>query len=387
MVKKIFLLLAIFLLIFFVPVIAQTETDLQNQINEYTQKLNELSKSKNTLSNQIKIIDTQIAQTQLKIKQTSNTIGVLKKDIANLGVKIGELDISLNELSAIYIHEINQNYKLPKRIPLLSLITSGSFNNFFENYKYLSIIQKNSQENLLNLETTRTNLDLQKQAKAEKQKELEAMEKKLATEQKSLATQKASKNDLLQITKNDEKIYQQRLADAERQLASLRTFSSNAGGSSCIAPNQPTGSDGNFYSQRDGLWCSQIINSSSDRSDTIGRIGCAISSYAIILAKKDQRISPSAIAADSSNFDTISKVLINKLRNNYQKYSSSTVDSELNAGHYVIAELSAFGGTHFVVIIGGSNGNYKIHDPWYGPDQNLNDNYSTSRIISIRIMW
>jgi len=221
MVKKIFLFLSFFLLFFCTPIKAETPEELNKQIEEYTKKLFDLAKSKNTLSNQIKIFDTQIAQTQLKIKQTSNTIEILKKDIADLGVKIGDLDVSLNELSAIYIHEINQNYKLPKRIPLLSLITSGSFNNFFENYKYLSIIQKNSQENLLNLETTRTNLDLQKQAKAEKQKELETMEKQLATQQKSLATQKSSKVGLLEVTRNDEARYQKLKAAAEEELSSL----------------------------------------------------------------------------------------------------------------------------------------------------------------------
>jgi len=221
MVKKIFFILFFVFLTFLLPAEAQSPDELSKQIEEYTQKLNELAKSKNTLSNQIKIFDTQIAQTQLKIKQTSNTIDILKKDIADLGVKIGDLDVSLNQLSAIYIHEINQNYKLPKRIPLLSLISSGSFNNFFENYKYLSVIQKNSQENLLNLETTRTNLDLQKQAKAEKQKELETMEKQLAAEQKNLATQKSSKVGLLEITRNDEARYQKLKAAAEEELSSL----------------------------------------------------------------------------------------------------------------------------------------------------------------------
>ena len=221
MVKKIFLILFLFSLIFISPIKAQTPDELSQQIEEYTKKLYELAKSKDTLNNQIKILDIQIAQTQLKIKQTTTTIGTLKKDIADLSVKIGDLDISLNELSAIYIHEINQNYKLQKRIPLYTFITSGSFNNYFENYKYLSIIQKNSQDNLIKMETARTNLDLQKQDKAQKQKELETMEKQLATQQKNLANQKSSKVGLLTITKNNEARYQKLKAAAEEELSSL----------------------------------------------------------------------------------------------------------------------------------------------------------------------
>ncbi|MFA6007156.1 MAG: hypothetical protein WC784_00735 [Candidatus Shapirobacteria bacterium] len=43
-------------------------------------------------------------------------------------------------------------------------------------------------------------------------------------------------------------------------------------------------------------------------------------------------------------------------------------------------------GMHFVVIINGSNGNYKIHDPWFGADQDLNSRYSTGSIMSLRLI-
>jgi hypothetical protein len=69
-------------------------------------------------------------------------------------------------------------------------------------------------------------------------------------------------------------------------------------------------------------------------------------------------------------------------------YSSSTVDKEINAGRYVIAQvrMSTVVGMHFIVIISGSNGNYKIHDPWFGPDQNFSDRYSTGLIMSLRLI-
>jgi len=221
MFKKILLFIFIFCLIFPLGVKAQTPDELSKQIEEYTVKLYELAKSKDTLNTQIKILDTQVAQTQLKIKQTTASVESLKKEIADLSVKIGGLDVSLNELSAIYIREINQNYKLQKRIPFYTIFTSGNFNNFFENYKYLSMIQKDSQETLVNMETTRTNLDIQKQAKAQKQSELEAMEKQLAVQQASLASQKTSKVGLLQVTKNDELRYQKLKQAAEEELSSL----------------------------------------------------------------------------------------------------------------------------------------------------------------------
>lgn len=222
MVKKFLILSLLFSLFLNTGIVwAQSQEELSKQITEYTQKLYELAKSKDTLNNQIKILDLQVAQTQLKIKQTIATIDTLKKDIVDLSTKIGTLDLSLNDLSAIYIQEVSQNYKLQKRNPFIAILTSASLNDYFESYKYLSIIQKNNQETLINMETTRTNLDLQKQEKAKKQKELEAMEKELAVQQKNLATQKASKVGLLAITKNDELRYQKLKAAAEEELSSL----------------------------------------------------------------------------------------------------------------------------------------------------------------------
>ena len=221
MVKKIFLITILLLSVFSRKTLAQNSDELSKQILEYTQKLYELAKSKDTLNNQIKIIDTQIAQTQLKIKQTTATVESLKKDISDLTTKISGLDLSLNDLSAIYLREIKQNYKLQKRIPLYTFISSGNFNIFFENYKYLSMVQKNSQDTLVSMETTRTNLDIQKQEKAQKQKELEAMEKELASQQTNLASQKNSKVGLLEITKSDESRYQKLKSAAEEELSSL----------------------------------------------------------------------------------------------------------------------------------------------------------------------
>lgn len=200
---------------------AETQEELNNQILEYTKKLYELAKEKDTLKNQIKIFDVQVAQKQLEIKQTVATVEALKKDISNLSGKIGDLEVSLNELSGIYIQEINQNYKLPKRIPIITFFTAGNFNNFFKNYKYISIIQKNNHDSLINMETNRTTLDNQKQEKAQKQAELEIKEKELAAQQASLAAQKKSKLDLLAVTKNDEARYQKLKQAAEEELSSL----------------------------------------------------------------------------------------------------------------------------------------------------------------------
>lgn len=392
MVKKIVFLLFFVLFCFSLSSVSRADEaeDLAKKIDEYTQKLGELGKSKNTLANQIKILDSQVQLTLLKINQTETSIKTLEKDINNLTVEITKLDSQLNQLSSLYVLQIIQNYKLQKKVPPFAFLISSSLNNFLEQYKYVSNVQKSSQNSLINMETIRSNYDAQKTAKAQKQTEMETLKKTLASQQINLNNQKISKNRLLETTKNDEKKYQQLLTEAQIQLSALKSFSSSAGGSTCLASSPGGGSDGNFYSQRDPRWCSQYIGLSKD---TIGEVGCFISSVSMVYKKLGSSITPSTYAADPSNFwSNTAYMVIPSPPSGYTykqvPYSPSTIDNELKSGRYVIAQMrmSNVAGMHFIVIISGSGGNYKIHDPWFGPDQNFSDHYSTGAVMSLRLI-
>lgn len=221
--KKFFITLSFILFSFNFSIItyALSSEELQVQINEYIQKLSELNKSKNTLSNQLKLLDSQYQLTLLKINQTEYSINALEKEILNLTIEIDKLEVQINKLSEIYINQTIQNYKLQKRIPSFAFIFSSTLNDYLKQHRYVSSLQTNSQNNLINMETVRTNYDNQKIAKQKKQDELESLKKTLASQKISLDKQKNEKNYLLEITKNDEKKYQQMKNDAEKELAAL----------------------------------------------------------------------------------------------------------------------------------------------------------------------
>jgi peptidoglycan hydrolase CwlO-like protein len=246
-----------FILIFFFsfPLTLRSEETVDNlnqRIIEYTQKLDELAKSKDTLSNQIKILNSQVELTTLKINQTENNIKLLETEIAALTIKINQLDISLNQLSSIYIQQVAQNYKLNKRYSNLTIFVTANFNQFLEQYRYISIIQKNSQNTLLDMETIRTNYDNQKEQKKLKQTELEELEQKLADQKINLAKQKTTKTNLLEITKNNETKYQQLKKAAEDELSSL--LKAQFVGKRAVKAGEPLGLMGNTgYSFGDHL--------------------------------------------------------------------------------------------------------------------------------------
>jgi peptidoglycan hydrolase CwlO-like protein len=198
----------------------ETSEECQSDINQAESKLKELASEKDTLSNQIKYLNSQVELTRLKITQTETSIKQLEGDIANLTLKIDKLDVYLNYLSHILIGQINESYKLNKRLPPLPFLTTN-FNQFLSNYKYLQVLQKNNHDTLIDMETARINFDLQKQEKNRKQTELTQMQKRLDDQKKNLLSQKSSKDHLLQITKNDEAKYQKLKKEAESELSAL----------------------------------------------------------------------------------------------------------------------------------------------------------------------
>ena len=388
--KIVFLLLTLSFFLFNPIVLYADETDdIQNKIIEYTQKLSELGTAKNTLANQIKILNSQYDLTLLKITQTENSIKSLEKEINGLTVEISNLNDQLNQLSSLYVIQIIQNYKLQKRVPPFAFLISSKLNDYLAQYKYVSNVQKSSQNSLINMETVRSNYDAQKIEKTKKQQEMETLQTTLATQKTTLNNQKNAKDQLLTTTKNDEKKYQQLLSAAQSQLAALKNFSSTYG-NSCLDSVPGGGSDGNFYSQRDPRWCNQFIGNSND---TLGEVGCYISSIAMTYKKLGSDISPSAYAANSSNFWSNTAYMLNPVPPSgytYKQvsYSASTLDNELKAGRYVIAQMKMNSGIgmHFIVIISGNSGSYKIHDPWFGADQNFSDRYYTGGIMSLRLI-
>lgn len=371
----IFLVLSLFLVN---PIIlyANEEEDLEK-------KLIELNNKKDTVSNQIKILNSQYELTLLKITQTENSIKNLEKEINDLSIKINNLDNQLDELSSIYVLQIIQNYKLQKNVPPFAFFFSDNLNNYLNQYKYVSNVQKASQNSLINMETVRSNYDAQKTQKAKKQQEMETLQQTLATQKKTLDGQKIAKNQLLKTTEEE-------YVKVQQQLAALRSFSTSAGGSSCLDSSPGVGNDGNFYSQRDPLWCKKYIGISKD---TVGEVGCYISSLSMVYKKIGSNITPLSYASNPSNFWGNTAYMTNPSPPSgytYKQvaYSSDIIDKELKDGRYVIAQMKMrnIAGMHFIVIISGSNGSYKIHDPWFGADLNFSDRYSTSGVISLRLI-
>ena len=228
MVKKIttvILFFVIFLSIFSLKYIYSAECDNKTgseKISCYEAKLQQLKQQKNTLSSQIQYMDTQIYLTGLQINQTEQQIISTGKEIDLLSSRIEGLDQSLDYLSKQLIERIVIGYK-KKPLSIFSLLLDNkNANDFLNQVKYLKTAQTNNQKLLYTVQETKTNAEEQKKLREEKKTELDKLTETLNYQKQSLDNQRGQKQKLLADTQNDEKIYQLRLADAQRELSQVR---------------------------------------------------------------------------------------------------------------------------------------------------------------------
>ena len=354
---------------------------LKDQMECWQDNISTAQTEANTLQSAIDILDGQIRVQSLKIQQTINEISKLEKELAELSQRIEGLSLSLNKLSGILIKRVREGYKQTRLQYKTNFFTADSFNDFISRYRYLNEAQQQTLEMMKRTEMQRITYNQQKELKEEKQDELDQKRYELQSQKNTLDSQKSSKNTLLAQTKNNESVYQQKLAEATAELNALRNYAASKGGGVVSAQNSP---DGWYFSQRDERWAYNTIGASNE---IIMEVGCLISSTAMMMKYKGADVNPITIANNNSYFFSTTAYMLRPWPTpsgyHYSYTSRSELDSKLDKGP-VIAKLSAGPyGTHFIVIKEKDGSDYIIHDPWEGYDKDFSDYYSVSQIIQI----
>lgn len=196
--------------------VAEAERKLA-EIREEQEKvkklLGETQQKKASLVTEIGYQDNRIRLTTLKIEETVEKIAGLRQQISELEVKIGRLEKVIKELQTAARTRITATYKsaVGGADPIFLIFSADSFGDFISRYKYLRALQRHDKKLLKQVESTRDNYDEQRELKAAKQTEAEQLEAQLETQKGQLGLQKREKERLLDVTRGEEKQYQEKL--------------------------------------------------------------------------------------------------------------------------------------------------------------------------------
>ncbi len=209
--------------LFYSPVLADRIDDLQKQINDLQARIASAQNQEKTLSTQIALINNEISLTTLKIAATEDKLSRLAGEITSVSSRILHLQDSLNYTSDILVNRIAKTYEHVRGDESLFLLASADFSDFLRRYEYLRLVQRHDRELLLQMALSKKNYSDQKVILEDKKKQAEALSAQLKAYQIQLDQQNKEKQTLLEVTKADEKKYQQLLSDAQRELEAVRT--------------------------------------------------------------------------------------------------------------------------------------------------------------------
>ena len=364
------------------------EDDLKACVNFFSQSRQSKTSQRLTLEEELNRLSKAILITSTNILVTTKEIDNLEKEITSLNSKIDQLDVSLDQLSEILAKRIAQTYKVGQ-IDFLSLfLSSNNFSEFISRFKYLKVVQLHDRSLMLQMETARTNFEDQKTLKEQKQTELETAKKKLESQKTLLAQQKATKDNLLAVTKNDEKRYQQLQTKAQAQLAAFKNFVTSQGGSTILSNQTVCDSWGCYYNQRDSLWGNMFLGGTNY---LMKDSGCFITSVAMLASHSGKDIKPNDIAqlpaAITSGGDLKWSFNVNGVNISISSASKSELDQKLSEGKPIIAGLYS-GPNHFIVIKEKRGNDYVMNDPFLenGSNRLLSEKYNVSDITSLRFV-
>ncbi len=198
-------------------------------IKKCNEKINESKGQQQTLNSAIIVINSKINLAQGQINQTQAQIDGLEKEIGLLSTILQDLNKSLDELSVTYAARVKESYKQRDLTPLRLFFSSDSFGQLVTKLKYFNSIKTRDRLVLQELEKARLDYDQQKLTKEKKQQEVEGLKTKLIGQKIALGGQKVQKQDLLNITKNDEKKFQSLLASARAELEAIEAIIAGKG--------------------------------------------------------------------------------------------------------------------------------------------------------------
>lgn len=384
--------------------VPKDQGSLTTYIADCNAKLGQLSGQKQTLASAIAVLNTQIKLAQAKIGATTGQLDKLNAEIIDLSGRIDSIDYSLDDLTKLFISRVRETYMRPGKFDTAIIAQSSGLPDILRNIEYTKKIRDHDRTILIALEKSRLDYNTQKESKEIKQKEIEALKKKLDSDKVALAGQVSAKNQLLTETKNDEARYQQLKSTAQAQLNSLAGYAESVGVT--LIPHQELSDGwGKYYNQRDSQWGNMLVN--GDNGDcrggacTTARIGCLTTAYAMVISHYGGSSLPSDVAGNSSNY-YLGTADFNNPGPSANGHTSSRIDNPslqqlrdaISSGKSVIAGMSMNGGPypkrysdHWVVLRSVEGDSFKINDPVYPGAMNvsLKDHYSSWTIIQARI--
>jgi len=216
-------------------ILAQTSTDLQNQIKSFQDEIKFLEqqqaqyeknivtsqKESATLKSQINILNNTIYKTIAEISKKEAEIKKTNLEIAEIIGQIGDKSLEIEDLKQYLAKLLRRIYQEDNKNYVEVILLNQRLSDYFNLLKAQLDIQVGLQNTLDNVKNLKIDLETQEKQLREKKEELEKLKISLSGEKKELENNKVAKNYLLQKTQGAESTYRALLVKARAEMKQM----------------------------------------------------------------------------------------------------------------------------------------------------------------------
>jgi peptidoglycan hydrolase CwlO-like protein len=361
--------------------------DLENRAAVYRDQIKNLQSQAQSLQNEVELFDAQIAQLELESEATEIKIGERNLEIEKLQEEIDVKEKDIEKEKFILKDLIRELNDYDSNTMFEVMLKNEAISNFFNETDYVNAVGEKIKNALDTVKNDKIELENKRQQATVKKEELEELKEKIESNQDAMISQKAAKEEFLNVTKGSEDKYRNLLSGIMEQKKSIlgdvsKLMAEKQKEIAKIAAesNRPTSSGAVawYFSQNDPRWKDDYIGVSNS---TINDYGCALTSLAMVFRYRGIDINPKVMAKQPIFVrDLISWPaqwrFLNLDYNSYHKSGGlgqsewEMIDEEIAAGNPVIVFIRALGRNagHYVVIYGKDTRGYIVNDPimWNG---------------------
>ena len=183
------------------------QQELQNQINEATGELEDVQSDLSENLQQVQKLDERIESSQTELDELNTQITELQTSIDEISAKLEQEEETYNNQKNLLDKRLVAMYEEGETSYLDVILSSSSLAEFLSNYAYLSEIAKYENELLLDIQSRKKEIELEKE--------------KLANNQEQLATIKANQTKTARILENTKTVRENfiaKLSDEEKNI-------------------------------------------------------------------------------------------------------------------------------------------------------------------------
>lgn len=359
---------------------------LQAQIATYQKQLDNIGVEKNTLQEAINALTLTQKKITTQIQITQNKISSASLQIQKLTQSIGDKEETIVANQNAIAKALRSIAEGEQASLVTQLISSNSLEEAWKTADQALQFNQALTNDIHDLRAVRATLTANRTQVTAAKATLISLQNDLNGQKRSVLASKSAEQELLVQTKNQESVYQKLLASAKAELASFSAFTTGAGGSKLLANQTSCDAWGCYFSQRDTIWGNVPLNGTKFR---LASDGCLVTSMAMLMTHYGfHDVTPATINADPGNFASyypayllftihVDGATVTRIR--------TVIDATLNTGNPVVVGVHAYGGTHYVVLVSGSRGNYLMRDPYVanGKDISFTSHYTVGSIFGI----